>query len=157
MSRSFSRELTIKSHQNRPRIFFADFVANASSQNVEIVLYSGGSNAIAHHTGLESEFSVDSRARITNLTTALSSSHPGSSTLGTLDSVHDADWSQNTIFGGIRGFTRKPSTPWTDDNGNIVGIVHQERGIVYALFDGVGHMIPNFKPDSVSPSYSPLW
>ncbi|EIM91454.1 alpha/beta-hydrolase [Stereum hirsutum FP-91666 SS1] len=96
---------------NYTTIFFADFVANASSQNVEIVLYSGGSNAIAHHTGLEILI-------------------------------------QNTIFGGIRGFTRKPSTPWTDDNGNIAGIVHQERGVVYALFDGVGHMIPNFKPDS---------
>ncbi|THH14132.1 hypothetical protein EW146_g6173 [Bondarzewia mesenterica] len=55
---------------------------------------------------------------------------------------------QNTTFGGTRGFTRKPSTPWSDDDGNVAGIVHQERGIVYALFDGVGHLIPHFKPNA---------
>ncbi|KAA1472707.1 alpha/beta-hydrolase [Dentipellis sp. KUC8613] len=53
---------------------------------------------------------------------------------------------QNATFGGTRGFTRKPSTPWADDDGNVAGIVHTERGITYGLFDGVGHLIPHFNP-----------
>jgi carboxypeptidase D len=41
---------------------------------------------------------------------------------------------QNTTFGGIQGFTKRPSTPFTDDEGNFAGIIHQERNITYALF-----------------------
>jgi len=43
---------------------------------------------------------------------------------------------QNTTFGGIQGFTKRPSTPFTDDEGNFTGIIHQERNITYALFEG---------------------
>ncbi|KAJ6464618.1 Alpha/Beta hydrolase protein [Mycena vitilis] len=53
---------------------------------------------------------------------------------------------QNTTFGGIQGFTRKPSTPWTDDSGKPAGIVHQERGWTYVLFSGSGHLIPAKTP-----------
>ncbi|KAJ7117599.1 alpha/beta-hydrolase [Mycena epipterygia] len=53
---------------------------------------------------------------------------------------------QNTTFGGIQGFTRKPSTPWSDDTGKLAGIVHQERGWTYALFTGTGHLIPAKAP-----------
>ncbi|KAN0130135.1 serine protease [Lactarius tabidus] len=52
----------------------------------------------------------------------------------------------NTTFGGTQGFTRKPSTPWVDDNGNVAGIVHQERGILYAIFDNVGSFTPYTNP-----------
>ncbi|KAH9893408.1 alpha/beta-hydrolase [Cubamyces lactineus] len=48
---------------------------------------------------------------------------------------------QNTTFGGIQGFTRKPSTPWYDDNGDLAGIVHQERNWTYVLIEGVGHLV----------------
>ncbi|CDO69772.1 hypothetical protein BN946_scf184766.g17 [Trametes cinnabarina] len=48
---------------------------------------------------------------------------------------------QNTTFGGIQGFTRKPSTPWYDDAGNFAGIVHQERNWTYVLVDGAGHLV----------------
>ncbi|KAJ7108885.1 Alpha/Beta hydrolase protein [Mycena crocata] len=53
---------------------------------------------------------------------------------------------QNTTFGGIQGFTRKPSTPWNDDSGKSAGIVHQERGWTYVLFSGTGHLIPAKTP-----------
>ncbi|KAF7358042.1 Alpha/beta-hydrolase [Mycena venus] len=53
---------------------------------------------------------------------------------------------QNMTFGGTQGFTRKPSTPWFDDEGNFAGIVHQERGLTYLLFDGAGHLVPMWKP-----------
>ncbi|KAI0333871.1 alpha/beta-hydrolase [Cubamyces sp. BRFM 1775] len=53
---------------------------------------------------------------------------------------------QNTTFGGIQGFTRKPSTPWTDDNGEIGGIVHQERNWTYVLVEGAGHLVPATNP-----------
>ncbi|KAJ3505493.1 hypothetical protein NMY22_g17567 [Coprinellus aureogranulatus] len=55
---------------------------------------------------------------------------------------------QNTTFGGIQGFTKKPSTPWHDDSGEFAGIIHQERGWKYALFYGAGHMIPQAKPQA---------
>ncbi|EIW53480.1 alpha/beta-hydrolase [Trametes versicolor FP-101664 SS1] len=53
---------------------------------------------------------------------------------------------QNFTFGGIQGFTRKPSTPWFDDDGDVAGIVHQERNLTYVLFAGAGHLVPQWKP-----------
>ncbi|TBU63430.1 alpha/beta-hydrolase [Dichomitus squalens] len=53
---------------------------------------------------------------------------------------------QNFTFGGIQGFTKKPSTPWYDDDGAFAGVVHQERNVSYVLFDGAGHLIPEYKP-----------
>ncbi|OSD00457.1 alpha/beta-hydrolase [Trametes coccinea BRFM310] len=53
---------------------------------------------------------------------------------------------QNFTFGGVQGFTRKPSTPWFDDDGNFAGIVHQERNLTYLLFVGAGHLVPEWKP-----------
>ncbi|KAG8824603.1 hypothetical protein FRC17_009066 [Serendipita sp. 399] len=53
---------------------------------------------------------------------------------------------QNMTFGGIRGFTVRPSTPFSDTDGNFAGIIHQERNVTYALFTGAGHMVPSDKP-----------
>ena len=53
---------------------------------------------------------------------------------------------QNTTFGGTQGFTRKPSTPWTDDTGKFAGVVHQERNWTYVLFDGASHLVPQKIP-----------
>ncbi|PIL29080.1 hypothetical protein GSI_09128 [Ganoderma sinense ZZ0214-1] len=53
---------------------------------------------------------------------------------------------QNMTFGGIQGFTEKPSTPWFDDEGAFAGIVHQERNLTYVLFEGAGHMVPQWRP-----------
>jgi carboxypeptidase D len=53
---------------------------------------------------------------------------------------------QNTTFGGVQGFTKKPSTPWTTDDGNFAGIVHTERNWTYALVVGAGHLIPEYQP-----------
>jgi len=55
---------------------------------------------------------------------------------------------QNTTFGSIQGFTRKPATPFTDDAGNFAGIVHQERNITYALFAGTGHLVLALVPEA---------
>ncbi|KAJ7186601.1 alpha/beta-hydrolase [Mycena filopes] len=55
---------------------------------------------------------------------------------------------QNMTFGGVQGFTRKPSTPFTDDKGNFAGIIHQERNLTYALFKGAGHLVPNSVPEA---------
>ncbi|EPQ51722.1 alpha/beta-hydrolase [Gloeophyllum trabeum ATCC 11539] len=54
---------------------------------------------------------------------------------------------QNTTFGGIQGFTRKPSTPWYDDAGNFAGIAHQERNWSYILFKGAGHLVAAQQPE----------
>lgn len=56
---------------------------------------------------------------------------------------------QNTTFGGVQGFTRKPSTPWWDRDGRWSGIVHQERNWTYALFYGAGHEVPADQPTAV--------
>jgi len=55
---------------------------------------------------------------------------------------------QNTTFGGIQGFTKRPNTPFTDDEGKFAGIIHQERNITYALFEGASHMIPVKRPEA---------
>lgn len=60
---------------------------------------------------------------------------------------------QNTTFGGLQGFTRKPSTPWHDDDGNFAGIVHQERNLTYVLFEGAGHLIGQQQPGPVCIRY----
>jgi carboxypeptidase D len=57
---------------------------------------------------------------------------------------------QNTTFGGIQGFTQKPSTPWFDEEGNFAGKIHQERNLTYVLFVGAGHLVPQIKPVAVS-------
>ncbi|RPD60993.1 alpha/beta-hydrolase [Lentinus tigrinus ALCF2SS1-7] len=54
---------------------------------------------------------------------------------------------QNTTFGGIQGFTRKPSTPWYDDHRHLAGIVHQERNWTYILVKDVGHLVPYNSPE----------
>jgi carboxypeptidase D len=56
---------------------------------------------------------------------------------------------QNTTFGGIQGFTRKPSTAWTDDTGRFAGIVHQERNVTFVIFEGAGHLVPFYQPAAV--------
>ncbi|KZP13602.1 alpha/beta-hydrolase, partial [Athelia psychrophila] len=53
---------------------------------------------------------------------------------------------QNTTFGGIQGFTRKPATPWYNDEGSLAGVVHQERNLTYVLFLGAGHEVPEYQP-----------
>ncbi|KIJ59226.1 hypothetical protein HYDPIDRAFT_118758 [Hydnomerulius pinastri MD-312] len=55
---------------------------------------------------------------------------------------------QNTTFGGIQGFTRKPETPWTNDAGEFAGIVHQERGWTYVLVAHAGHLVGYTNPVS---------
>ncbi|KAH7922313.1 alpha/beta-hydrolase [Leucogyrophana mollusca] len=55
---------------------------------------------------------------------------------------------QNTTFGGIQGFTRKPSTPWYNDAGEFAGIVHQERGWTYVLVEHAGHLVGYTNPTS---------
>ena len=56
---------------------------------------------------------------------------------------------QNTTWGGIQGFTQKPQTPFTDDEGNFLGIVHQERGLGYVLVAHAGHEVPEYNPLAV--------
>ncbi|KAI0339252.1 alpha/beta-hydrolase [Trametopsis cervina] len=60
---------------------------------------------------------------------------------------------QNTTFGGIQGFTRKPSTPWHDDSGNFAGIVHQERNWTYILVAKAGHRLPEGQPQTAYVMY----
>ncbi|KAI0777947.1 Alpha/Beta hydrolase protein [Irpex lacteus] len=60
---------------------------------------------------------------------------------------------QNTTFGGIQGFTRKPATPWYDDAGNFAGVVHQERNWTYILVDKAGHEVPEYQPQSAFVMY----
>ncbi|KAG6897814.1 hypothetical protein C0992_010618 [Termitomyces sp. T32_za158] len=53
---------------------------------------------------------------------------------------------QNTTFGGIQGFTVKPSTPWYNDEYQFAGIIRQERNWTYVLFDNAGHLVPHDNP-----------
>ncbi|KAI0682067.1 alpha/beta-hydrolase [Cerioporus squamosus] len=58
---------------------------------------------------------------------------------------HGGDHPEHDVR-GVQGFSRKPSTPWFDDDGAFAGIVHQERNLTYVLFDGAGHLVPLWKP-----------
>ena len=60
---------------------------------------------------------------------------------------------QNFTFGGIRGFTMRPSTPFSDSDGNFAGIIHSERNVTYALFKDAGHGPAWYKPNAVSVVY----
>ncbi|KAG6821213.1 hypothetical protein H0H93_004034 [Arthromyces matolae] len=55
---------------------------------------------------------------------------------------------QNTTFGGIQGFTVKPSTPWFNDAHQFAGIIRQERNWTYVLFDNAGHLVPADNPQN---------
>jgi carboxypeptidase D len=61
---------------------------------------------------------------------------------------------QNTTFGGIQGFSRKPSTEWTMDDGSFAGIVHQERNWTYVLVYGAGHRVSESNPAAVRSAFS---
>ena len=117
--------------------FMSELASNASAHGVGIVLYSGNNDALIAHLGTEGM--VIAILLVANL-------------------MLRAVLIQNTTFGGIQGFTRKPSTPWTDDDGKFAGIVHQERNWTYALFYGAGHLVPTSVPGAVGdrlshPSY----
>ncbi|KAF7290334.1 Carboxypeptidase [Mycena chlorophos] len=109
-----------------PMVFLTELATNASKNNVGIVFYSGNDDSLVAHRGTESEFIwyVD----------------------GFVISLLVVQLFQNMTFGGIQGFTRKPATPWTDDDGNFAGIVHQERNLTFVLFKGAGHLVPNSVP-----------
>ncbi|KAF8556411.1 alpha/beta-hydrolase [Imleria badia] len=55
---------------------------------------------------------------------------------------------QNTTFGGIQGFTRKPETAWYNEAGEFGGIVHQERDWTYVLVAHAGHLLGYNNPIS---------
>lgn len=57
---------------------------------------------------------------------------------------------QNATFGGVQGFTRKPSTPWTDDNGVFAGIVHQERNWTFIVVHDAQYLVARRHPERVS-------
>ncbi|KAJ4480940.1 alpha/beta-hydrolase [Lentinula aciculospora] len=56
---------------------------------------------------------------------------------------------QNTTWGGVQGFAQRPNTTWYDDTGVPGGIVHEERGLMYALVYGAGHQINTVHPERV--------
>ncbi|KAG1721432.1 Alpha/Beta hydrolase protein [Suillus paluster] len=49
---------------------------------------------------------------------------------------------------GSQSFTRKPSTPWYNDDGQFAGIVHQERNWTYVLVEHAGHLVGYTNPQS---------
>lgn len=113
-----------------PITFFTELATNATAKNVGIILYTGNNDFLIPRLGTESTLRF----------------HPP------YDSYTDplSVAIQNTTFGGIQGFTKKPSTPWYDDTGKFAGIIHQERGWKYALFYGTGHLVPAVVPRAVS-------
>ncbi|GJJ10173.1 hypothetical protein Clacol_004399 [Clathrus columnatus] len=54
---------------------------------------------------------------------------------------------QNTTFGGTRGFTKPPGTAWYGQDGQLAGVVHQERNVSFLLFQGAGHLLSQWQPN----------
>ena len=125
--------------------FLSELATNATAHDISVILFSGNNDVLVAHRGTEGAnfHSIDARQL-----TESSSDNPSSFLLRVMHISSNAI--QNTTFGGIQGFTRKPSTPWTDDAGNPGGIVHQERGWTYVLFNNTGHLIPAKNPVAAS-------
>ena len=116
----------------RPSTFLTELATNSSANSISWVFYSGNDDFIIAHRGTEGAF-----ISIPSFFSALIVV----SRLATI---------QNTTFGGIQGFTRKPSTAWFDDDGAFAGIVHQERNLTYLLFEKAGHLVAQWQPARVS-------
>ncbi|KXN92402.1 Carboxypeptidase cpdS [Leucoagaricus sp. SymC.cos] len=101
-----------------PMTFFSDLATNATNQNIGVVFYSGNNDGTLNQAD----------------------------TLKPCEPYSHCQLLQNTTFGGIQGFSRKPATPWHDDSGNFAGIIHQERNWTYVLFDNSAHTVPSSKP-----------
>ena len=109
-----------------------DLAANATKNNVGVVIYSGNDDTLVSHWGSEGKY--------TDLCVVHSSTNVPLVLLVVI---------QNTTFGGIQGFSKKPSTVWTNDRGEFAGIVHQERNWTYVLFNEAGHLVPENQPENV--------
>lgn len=114
--------------------FLDELAANATKNNVSVIIYSGNDDSLVPHRGSEG-------VCINNIFSYCSSD------LSRLVAI------QNTTFGGIQGFSKKPSTVWTNDKGEFAGIVHQERNWTFVLFTGAGHLVPQSQPENVCSSH----
>lgn len=112
-------------------VFFTEMATNASQHGVGVIIYSGNNDALVPHWGSESTLNVIYCIVFITLKNEY------------------AVTIQNTTFGGIQGFTKKPATPWTTNNGTFAGIVHQERNWTYVLFSDAGHLVPQQKLEAV--------
>nr|GAT56998.1 predicted protein [Mycena chlorophos] len=121
--------------------FLTELATNATSHNISIILYSGNDDSLIAHRGTEGLSSFLCSAGIDASTCSHDSSQQPS-----LSRRKPLTLAQNTTFGGIQGFTQKPSTVWFDDEGAPAGIVHQERGWTYVLVNNTGHLIPAKAP-----------
>lgn len=124
---------------SRPMTFLSELATNASRQDIGIVFYEGNNDALIAHRGIE----------VTIQVVICISYHRAWLTCLCLVFVC-MRLQQNTTFGGIQGFTRKPATLWHDDSGKFAGIVHQERNWTYVLFDDASHTVPKSSPAAVS-------
>jgi carboxypeptidase D len=118
------------SYLSRPINFFDELFANASKNNVGIIIYSGNDDMLVSHFGSEIAIQV-SYLRSTFLAVDLLMP------------------TKNTTWSGVQGFNQQPSTPWFNDQGDFAGIVHQERNVTYVLFKGAGHTVPQYRPENV--------
>ena len=116
----------------RPIAFLDELAMNATKNNVGVVIYSGNDDTLVSHRGSEGKH--------TDLCALHSSTNVPLAPLVVI---------QNTTFGGIQGFSKKPSTVWTNDRGEFAGIVHQERNWTYVLFNEAGHLVPENQPENV--------
>lgn len=116
---------------SRPMPFLSELHANATENNISFVFFSGNDDSLIQHHGTEGK-------------------HPGRMYVSSTTQIEDAVIIQNMTFGGIQGFTRPPSTPWFDDDGEFAGIIHQERNLTYILINGAGHLASQWKPAQVT-------
>ncbi|KAJ3761692.1 alpha/beta-hydrolase, partial [Lentinula raphanica] len=96
----------------RPMEFMDELMANATTENVGILWFSGNDDALSAHFSTEVAI-------------------------------------QNTTWAGVQGFAQRPNTTWYDDTGIPSGIVHEERGLMYALIYGAGHQVNTVHPERV--------
>ncbi|KAF5358669.1 hypothetical protein D9758_007755 [Tetrapyrgos nigripes] len=134
-----------------PMAFMTELAANASAKGVNIVIYEGNDDSLVAHRGLQVVIQVSQTSFLSPLPLLLPVLKAVFMTLSLPPSFPlrpTKNKNQNITFGGIQGFTRKPATPFFDDDGTFAGIVHQERNITYALFPNAGHFVPRSVPQA---------
>lgn len=127
--------------------FMTELATNATARGVDIVLYSGNDDSLIAHRSTESSFLYCILHESKTDLFIFYSCNPSMLIVFYVPS-HTHRGLQNTTFGGIQGFTVKPSTPWFSE-GKFAGIIRQERGWAYVLFDHASHMVPTSQPAAV--------
>lgn len=108
-------------------VFMTELATDATANNVTIVLYSGNVSALGPSYEPPPLIYTHRMTQWLHILGQRVCTKSSSKAFHNPYLMPSAVIIQNTTFGGIQGFTQKPSTPWYGDDGSMAGIIHQVR------------------------------